>query len=125
MVAFDLGARIATNPGNRQGDFHEAHNHDSFSRTRPYRRRLCTGIARTTTPAGTFEQTTAQRWAQAAEHEAMVAAYKANTSLSTEKNRASTIGHCEYFVTTFKELAVKSQELAKLHEQMAKDVEQK
>ncbi len=63
--------------------------------------------------------------AQAVEHEAMVAAYKANSSLSNEKNRASTIGHCEYFVTTFNELAVKSQELAKLHEQMAKDTEQK
>jgi len=63
--------------------------------------------------------------AQAVEHQAMVAAYKANSSLSNEKNRASTIGHCEYFVATFNELAVKSQELAKLHEQMAKDTEQK
>ena len=63
--------------------------------------------------------------AEAKDHESMVAAYKANSSLSNEKNRASTIGHCEYFVKTFKELAVKSQELATLHEQMAKDVEQK
>ena len=63
--------------------------------------------------------------AGAKDHESMVAAYKANSSLSNEKNRASTIGHCEYFVKTFKELAVKSQELAVLHEQMAKDAEQK
>lgn len=63
--------------------------------------------------------------AEAKDHESMVAAYKANPSLSNEKNRASTIGHCEYFVKTFKELAVKSQELATLHEQMAKDAEQK
>ena len=63
--------------------------------------------------------------AEAKDHESMVAAYKANSSLSNEKNRASTIGHCEYFVKTFKELAVKSQELAALHEQMSKDVEQK
>lgn len=63
--------------------------------------------------------------AEAKDHESMVAAYKANSSLSNEKNRASTIGHCEYFVKTFKELAVKSQELATLHSQMAKDVEQK
>ena len=55
----------------------------------------------------------------------MIAAYKANSSLSTEKNRSSTIGHCEYFVKTFKEMAIKSQELAKLHEQMAKDTDQK
>lgn len=63
--------------------------------------------------------------AQAQEHEQMLAAYKANSSLSTNKNRTSTIGHCEYFVQTFKDLATKSQELAQLHEQMAKDAEQK
>ncbi len=63
--------------------------------------------------------------AQAQEHEQMIAAYKANSALSNDKNRASTIGHCEYFVQTFKELAVKSQELAQLHEQMARDAEQK
>jgi hypothetical protein len=61
---------------------------------------------------------------QAKEHEQMVAAYKANPSL-TAKSQASTINHCEYFVKTFNELAVKSQELAKLHKQMANDVEQK
>jgi hypothetical protein len=33
--------------------------------------------------------------AQAKEHEAMVAAYKANSSLSNDKNQASTISHCE------------------------------
>jgi hypothetical protein len=55
----------------------------------------------------------------------MVAAYKAKSSLSIEKNRASTIGHCERFVKTLKDLAVKSREHAKLHQQMAEDVEQK
>jgi hypothetical protein len=63
--------------------------------------------------------------AQAKEHEQMLAAYKANPSLSNDKNRASTIGHCEYFVQTFKDLAAKSQELAQLHEEMAKDAEKK
>jgi hypothetical protein len=53
----------------------------------------------------------------------MVAAYKANSSLSTNKNRASTISHCEYFVQTCRDLAAKSQELAQLHEQMAKEPE--
>lgn len=62
--------------------------------------------------------------AQAQEYESMIAAYKANSSLSTEKNRASTIGHCEYFVQTFKDMAVNSHELAQLHEQMAKKGEQ-
>ncbi len=63
--------------------------------------------------------------AQATEHQQMVAAYKANSSLSNDKNRASTIDHCEYYVRAFKDLAVKTQELAQLHEQMAQDAEQK
>jgi hypothetical protein len=63
--------------------------------------------------------------AQAKDHEAMVAAYKANSSLSTSKNQASTISHCEYFVQTFKALADNSQELAALHERMAKDAPEK
>jgi hypothetical protein len=58
--------------------------------------------------------------AQAKEHEAMVAAYKANPSL-TAKNQAGTINHCEYFAAKFNEMASKSNELAQLHEQMAKD----
>ncbi len=62
---------------------------------------------------------------QAKGHEQMVAAYKANSSLSNDKNRASTIDHCEYYVQAFKDLAAKTQELAQLHEQMAKDAEQK
>ena len=58
---------------------------------------------------------------QAKEHEAMIASYKANSSLSTSKNYASTVGHCEYFVKTFRQMATKSGELARLHTQMAKD----
>src|ERR1039458_1501179 len=63
--------------------------------------------------------------AQAKEHEAMVAAYKANSSLSNDKNQASTISHCEYFVTTFNALAENSQELATLHERMAQEAPEK
>ena len=55
----------------------------------------------------------------------MVAAYKSNPSMTNNKNQASTINHCEYFVQTFKDLAAKSKELAQLHEEMAKDAEQK
>src|SRR5260370_91002 len=73
-----------------------------------------------------FYQSRAQDYlAQSKEHEAMVAAYKANPSLINNKNQASTINHCGYFVQTFKNLAVKSQELAQLHEQMAKEAEPK
>src|SRR5258708_17412180 len=43
--------------------------------------------------------------AQVKEHEAMVAAYKANSSLSTEKNWSSTILHCEYVHATLNDLA--------------------
>jgi hypothetical protein len=73
-----------------------------------------------------FYQARAQDYlAQSKEHEAMVAAYKSNPSLVNNKNQASTINHCEYFVQTFKDLAVKSQELAQLHEEMATETEQK
>jgi hypothetical protein len=57
--------------------------------------------------------------AQATEHEAMVAAYKVNPSTNA-KNQAATLGHCEYFAAKFNDMAAKSQELAELHEQMAK-----
>ena len=63
--------------------------------------------------------------AQAKEHEAMIAAYKANSSLSNDKNQASTISHCEYFVTTFKALADNSEEMATLHERMAQEAPEK
>jgi hypothetical protein len=63
--------------------------------------------------------------AQAKEHEQMVAAYKANSSLSTNKNEAETIGHCEYFVTTFNALAENSQQLAASHLRMADEAAEK
>lgn len=59
--------------------------------------------------------------AQAQEHEAMLAVYKADSSLSTNKNYASTIGHCEYLVKRFHQMAAKSQEVAHQQEQMAYD----
>ncbi len=62
--------------------------------------------------------------AQSKEHEQMVAAYNANPSRGG-KSRATFIDHCEYSVQHFKDLTVKSQELAQLHEQMANDAEQK
>ena len=94
------------------------------------KRQLNTLIATAKTPAehqriAQYYQAKAQDYlAQAKEHEQMVAAYKANPSL-TAKSQASTINHCEYFVQTFKDLAAKSQELAQLHDQIANDAEQK
>ena len=95
------------------------------------KQQLNTLIATAKTPAeheriAKFYESSAQDYrAQAQEHEAMIAAYKANSSLSTNKNQASTISHCEYFVKTLKDLAVKSDELSQLHEEMAKDTQQK
>jgi len=87
---------------------------------------LNTLIATAKTPAdhhriAEYYQAKAQDYlSQAKEHEQMVAAYKANPSLSA-KNKAATVDHCEYYVQEFKTLAAKSQELAQMHEQMATD----
>ncbi len=95
------------------------------------KQQLNTLIANAKTPAehegiARRYETKAQDYpAQAKEHEATMAACKANSSLSNDKYWAATIGHCEYYLRTFKEMAVKSQELAELHEQMAKGAEQK
>jgi hypothetical protein len=58
--------------------------------------------------------------AQAQEHAAMVAMYKVNPNINA-KNQAATIGHCEYYAAKLQKLAARSQELAQLHEQMAKE----
>jgi hypothetical protein len=63
--------------------------------------------------------------AQAQEHEAMILTYKSNSSLSNDKNRASTIGHCEYFVKSLNNLAAKNDELAQIHKEMAKEAGKK
>ena len=63
--------------------------------------------------------------AQAQEHEAMIVAYKSNTSMFNDKNRASTIGHCEYFVKSLNNLAAKNDELAQIHKEMAKEAGKK
>jgi hypothetical protein len=64
-----------------------------------------------------YYQAQAQSYlAQAAEHNAMIAAYKANPST---KHQASTITHCANLVASLNELAAKSTEQAKLHQQMA------
>lgn len=57
--------------------------------------------------------------AQSQEHEQMATQYKKNPLISSSKWATGTIGHCEYFAKTYKEMAAKMQELAELHEQMA------
>ena len=60
--------------------------------------------------------------AQAHVHEAMIENFKANATRVNNKNQASTIGHCQYFVYNYKALAAKSERLAQMHEQMASAV---
>jgi hypothetical protein len=67
-----------------------------------------------------FYQSQTQHYlALSKEHETMLAAYKSNPGLTNNKNQASTINHCEYFVQKFNVLAAKSNELAPSHERMA------
>jgi len=59
--------------------------------------------------------------AQSKEHQEMAEQYKKNVMMSTSKYATGTVNHCEYFAKSFKEDATKAQELATIHEQMAKD----
>jgi len=44
---------------------------------------------------------------------------------SSSKFAMGTVNHCEYFEQSFKEMAAKMQELADMHEKMAKEAESK
>ncbi len=73
-----------------------------------------------------YYHATAQDYlAQAKEHAEMAEAYKKNPMTSSSKFATGTVDHCEYFAQSFKEMATKMQELADMHEQMAKDAEAK
>jgi hypothetical protein len=68
-----------------------------------------------------YYQAQAQSYlAQADEHKAMIAGYKANPST---KHQASEITHCANLVTSLTDLAAKSAEQAKLHQQMANEAD--
>ena len=94
------------------------------------KRQLNTLIASAKTPAehqriAQYYQAKAQDYlAQAKEHEQMLTAYNANPSIGG-KARPFLVDHCKYFSKELKDMAIKSQELAQLHEQMANDKEQK
>lgn len=63
--------------------------------------------------------------AQAKQHEEAAEAYKKNPMTSSSKFAAGTLNHCEYFAQSFKDNAAKMKELAEMHEDMAKDAENK
>lgn len=71
-----------------------------------------------------FEATALDYQAKVKEHEQMLAAYNANPSRGG-KARAAFIDHCRSYSRHFKDMAVKSQELAALHERMAKEAPEK
>lgn len=61
----------------------------------------------------------------AQEHEAMLATFRANPTLNTEKTQYGTVKHCEYFVKSSKKHADKALALAQKHEEMARAAEPK
>jgi Tfp pilus assembly protein FimT len=63
--------------------------------------------------------------AQSKEHAQMAEGYKANPAINNGKFSRGTVGHCEYLAQSFKEMSTKAGELAQMHEQMAKDAQQK
>jgi hypothetical protein len=94
------------------------------------KRQLNTLIAEAKTPAehqriAQYYQAKAQDYlAQAKEHEQMLAAYNANPSIGG-KSRAAFVDHCKSYSQYSREMAVTSQELAQLHEQMAREADHK
>lgn len=95
------------------------------------RHQLETLIATAKTPAehqriAQYYEAKAQDYlAESKEHEQMLGAYDRNSSPSVRRHRPYTTYHCQYFVESYKKMASKSQELAQLHQQMAREAEQK
>ncbi len=58
--------------------------------------------------------------AQSTLHQEMAAAYKKNPA-SSAKFSTGSAHHCDFFAQSFKQTATQMQELASMHEQMAKD----
>ena len=72
-----------------------------------------------------YEAKAQDLFAQSKEHAQMAEAYKQNPVTSSSKNARGTVDHCTYIAQSLKDSAGKLHELAQIHEQMAKDAEQK
>ena len=72
-----------------------------------------------------YEAKAQEYLAQSRDHEEQAEAYKKNPVTSNSKFAVSTVDHCEYFAQTYKDMAAKMQDLAQMHEQMARDAEKK
>lgn len=91
------------------------------------KRQLNSLIATAKTPAehqriAEFYRSQAQDYlAQSKEHAQMAERFKNDPIRNNSKAVFSTVNHCEYWAQKFSDMAAKSQELAKQHEQMATD----
>ncbi|HEX9198441.1 MAG TPA: hypothetical protein VF865_02705 [Acidobacteriaceae bacterium] len=91
------------------------------------KRQLNKLIAAAKTPAehqriAKFYQSQAQDYlAQSKEHAQEAEQARNNPMRNNNKSAFSTVNHCEHFARKFSDLAAKSQELAKQHEQMASE----
>jgi hypothetical protein len=63
--------------------------------------------------------------AQSNEHAQMAETFRNNPVTNSSKAERGTVDHCAYLAQSLKAQAVKMQELAQSHEQMAKDATQK
>src|SRR4051794_6776604 len=63
--------------------------------------------------------------AQSKEHEQMAAAYKKNPIFNGSKFATGTVNHCEYVAQSLKKDSDEAQDLAKIHEEMAKEATEK
>ncbi len=63
--------------------------------------------------------------AESQEHAQMAEQYRKNPLISSSKWATGTVNHCEYIAQSLKDSATKMQELAALHQEMAKSAAQK
>lgn len=72
-----------------------------------------------------YQAQAANYLAQSKEHEQMAAAYKKNPIFNSSKFATGTVNHCDYLAQSLKKDSDEAQDLAKIHEEMAKEATQK
>ncbi len=72
-----------------------------------------------------FEAKSQEYLAESKEHEQMLESYRQNPLFQSSKFKTQTIGHCEYLASSLRNASAKEHELAKQHEAMAAELDQK
>jgi hypothetical protein len=72
-----------------------------------------------------YQAQSASFLAESKEHEQMAAAYRKNPMTNSSKFVTGSVDHCDYIAQSLKKDADQAQDLAKLHEEMAKESTQK